>query len=129
MKLALNHPFAITTLALFAVAVAAKEYDPLKQRCFENSIRCSSLLPISKDMELWRNSNSAVFSSMDRYAKPSQQLRITSCNVLESEIEGLVDAGGCIIEVTAIGTITDGGCLDGVSVFLVSTNNADTLCR
>ena len=119
MKLALHHHFAVVTLALLAIAVAASQYDPLKQQCFQYSMGCSSLQPTSNFAEVWRNLSLEEPYSVRRLAQPSHQIQITSCHVHDSEIEGFVDAGGCVVAVTAIAAVTD-ECLDSMSVFSVS---------
>ncbi len=121
MKLALHHYVAIATLAvLLAATGATDQYDPLKQQCFHYSMRCSPLLLTSKYANHQQQyANWAGLSDVHRHVQSNQHLLMASCNVLASEIEGLVDAGGCMVEVTAIAAITD-GCLAGVSVFTVS---------
>lgn len=120
MKLPLHHHFVVVALAaLLTIAVAANQYDPLKQMYFHYSMGCSSLRSIPKDAELWRNLNLEEPHSVRRHGQSSHQVQIASCHIHDTEIEGLVDDGGCTVAVTAITTITD-ECLDSMSVFSVS---------
>lgn len=122
MKLALHHFFAIATLAALVVATGATDhYDPLNQQCFQYGLRCSQLQLVSNDSNLQlQYSNWEGRSSAHNRVLSNKHVLMASCNMHASEIEGLVDADGCRVEVTAVAAITD-VCLDSVSVFTVSS--------